>query len=71
MSRLELGTGIPPRRDSLVLAKQAAGLDVLSGGRPLLGVAGGYPQPEPAAPGVPRAWPAALARLERSDALPG
>ncbi|GAA2206916.1 LLM class F420-dependent oxidoreductase [Nonomuraea monospora] len=54
-SRLELGTGIVilPQRNPLVLAKQAASLDVLSGGRLLLGVAGGYLEPELAALGVP------------------
>ncbi|NJP87953.1 LLM class F420-dependent oxidoreductase [Nonomuraea sp. FMUSA5-5] len=52
---LELGTGIIilPQRNPLVLAKQAASLDVLSGGRLRLGVAGGYLEPELAALGVP------------------
>ncbi|HEV2634042.1 MAG TPA: LLM class F420-dependent oxidoreductase [Actinocrinis sp.] len=52
--RLELGTGILvlPQRNPLVLAKQAASLDVLSGGRLLLGVAPGYLEPELAAFGV-------------------
>lgn len=53
--RLELGTGIVilPQRNPLVLAKQVASLDVLSGGRLLLGVAAGYLEPEMAAVGVP------------------
>jgi len=53
--RLELATGIVvlPQRNPLVLAKQAASLDVLSGGRLLLGVAGGYFEQELAALGVP------------------
>jgi probable F420-dependent oxidoreductase len=52
--RLELGTGIVilPQRNPLVLAKQAASLDVLSGGRLLLGVAAGYLEPEMRAVGV-------------------
>jgi probable F420-dependent oxidoreductase len=52
--RMELGTGILilPQRNPLVLAKQAASLDVLSGGRLLLGVAPGYLEPELAAFGV-------------------
>lgn len=52
--RLTLGTGIVilPQRNPLVLAKQAASLDVLSGGRLLLGVAAGYLEPEMRAVGV-------------------
>jgi probable F420-dependent oxidoreductase len=52
--RLALGTGIVilPQRNPLVLAKQAASLDVLSGGRLLLGVAAGYLEPEMRAVGV-------------------
>ncbi|MQY31617.1 LLM class F420-dependent oxidoreductase [Nocardia aurantia] len=52
--RLELGTGILilPQRNPLVLAKQVASLDVLSGGRVLLGVAAGYLEPEMTAVGV-------------------
>src|SRR5215472_12682416 len=52
--RMEVGTGIVilPQRNPVVLAKQVASLDVLSGGRLLLGVAAGYLDPETAAVGV-------------------
>jgi probable F420-dependent oxidoreductase len=52
---MELGTGIVilPQRNPVVLAKQAASLDVLSGGRLLLGVGAGYLEPEMTAVGVP------------------
>jgi probable F420-dependent oxidoreductase len=55
--RLELGTAIVilPQRNPLVLAKQVASLDVLSGGRLLLGVGAGYLEPEMTAVGVPLA----------------
>ena len=54
-TRLELGTAIVilPQRNPLVLAKQVASLDVLSGGRLRLGVGAGYLEPELAALGVP------------------
>lgn len=53
--RLLLATGIIilPQRNPLVLAKQAATLDVLSGGRLLLGIGAGYLEPEMTAIGVP------------------
>lgn len=52
--QLELGTGVVilPQRNPLVLAKQVASLDVLSGGRFLLGVGAGYLEPEMTAVGV-------------------
>lgn len=55
--RIELATGIVilPQRNPLVLAKQVASLDVLSGGRIALGVGAGYLEPEFTAVGVPLA----------------
>jgi len=52
--RIELATGIVilPQREPLVLAKQAASLDALSGGRFRLGIGAGYLEPELAAFGV-------------------
>jgi probable F420-dependent oxidoreductase len=53
--RILLGTGviILPQRNPLVLAKQVASLDVLSGGRLILGIGVGYLEPEMTAIGVP------------------
>ena len=47
-SRLRLGTGIVilPQRNPVVLAKELASLDVVSGGRLLVGVGAGYLRPE-------------------------
>ncbi|MCO1579196.1 LLM class F420-dependent oxidoreductase [Crossiella sp. SN42] len=55
--RLQLGTAIVilPQRNPLVLAKQVASLDHLSGGRFALGVGAGYLEPEMTAVGVPMA----------------
>jgi probable F420-dependent oxidoreductase len=52
---LRLGTGIIilPQRNPAVLAKEIASLDVLSGGRAILGIGAGYLEPEFAALGVP------------------
>lgn len=52
--RVRLGTGIIilPQRNPLVLAKELASLDVLSGGRLLVGVGVGYLEPEMRALGV-------------------
>ena len=54
-STLKLGTGIIilPQRNPLVLAKEMASLDYLSGGRLLLGVGVGYLEPEFRALGIP------------------
>jgi probable F420-dependent oxidoreductase len=55
--RVLLATGIVilPQRNPLVLAKQVASLDVLCGGRLLLGIGTGYLESEMAAIGVPMA----------------
>ncbi len=55
--RIRLATGIVilPQRNPLVLAKQLASLDVLSGGRLAFGVGVGYLEPEMTAIGVPMA----------------
>ena len=54
-TKLRLGTGIIvlPQRNPVVLAKELASLDVLSGGRLLFGMGVGYLEPELAAVGVP------------------
>jgi probable F420-dependent oxidoreductase len=56
-TRMLLGTAviILPQRNPLVLAKQAASLDALSGGRFVLGVGAGWLAAEMAAVGVPMA----------------
>jgi probable F420-dependent oxidoreductase len=51
--RLGVGVVILPQRNPLVLAKQVASLDVLCGGRLVLGVGMGYLEPEMRAVGVP------------------
>lgn len=55
--RIRLGTGcvILPQRNPVILAKQLASLDVISGGRLLFGAGVGYLQPEMSAVGVPMA----------------
>jgi probable F420-dependent oxidoreductase len=52
--RIRLGTGIIilPQRNPLVLAKQLASLDVLSGGRLIFGIGAGYLEPEFRALGI-------------------
>src|SRR5204862_4622605 len=53
--RIRLGTGIIilPQRNPLVLAKELASLDVLSGGRLIFGVGIGYLKPEFDGLGIP------------------
>jgi probable F420-dependent oxidoreductase len=71
--RVRLGTGIVilPQRNPVVLAKELASLDVVSGGRLLFGVGVGYLQPEFAAVGVPFAdrGPRTIEYLEAMQAL--
>jgi probable F420-dependent oxidoreductase len=54
-TRVKLGTGIAliAQRNPVVLAKEMASLDVVSGGRLILGVGAGYLEPEFRALGVP------------------
>jgi probable F420-dependent oxidoreductase len=54
-ARVRLATGIVilPQRNPVVLAKQLASLDVLSGGRLVFGMGVGYVEPEMSAIGVP------------------
>jgi probable F420-dependent oxidoreductase len=54
-SKILLGTGILllPQRNPVALAKEVASVDVLTGGRFLLGIGVGYLEPEFAAVGVP------------------
>src|SRR5215211_2725666 len=51
--RLATGIIILPQRNPLVLAKELASLDVLSGGRLIVGVGVGYLEPEFRALGIP------------------
>jgi probable F420-dependent oxidoreductase len=52
---LASGIIILPQRNPIVLAKQLASLDVLSGGRLVVGIGAGYLEPEMTAIGVPLA----------------
>ena len=54
-TKIRLGTGIIilPQRNPLVLAKELASLDVLSGGRLIVGIGVGYLEPEFRALGAP------------------
>jgi probable F420-dependent oxidoreductase len=69
MTSLEVGTGValPHLHDPIVLAKQLATLDHLSGGRIVLGVGAGYLRQEIEDHGVPAEQ--RLARLEEAIAL--
>jgi probable F420-dependent oxidoreductase len=71
--RIRLATGIIilPQRNPLVLAKQLASLDVVSGGRLMFGMGVGYLEPEMTAIGVPmeRRGARAVEYLEAMRAL--
>jgi probable F420-dependent oxidoreductase len=71
--RIRLATGIVilPQRNPVVLAKQLASLDVLSGGRLVFGMGVGYLEPEMTAVGVPmeRRGTRAIEYLEAMRAL--
>jgi probable F420-dependent oxidoreductase len=71
--RIRLATGIIvlPQRNPLVLAKQLASLDAVSGGRLVFGMGVGYLEPEMTAIGVPmeRRGPRAVEYLEAMRAL--
>ena len=62
--RVRLATGVLllPLRNPVILAKELASLDVLSGGRLMVGLGLGYIRPEAAAVGVPYAERAARSR---------
>ena len=68
--RVRLATGVIllPLRNPVILAKQLASLDVLSGGRPMFGFGLGYIRPEAAAVGAPFADRAARS-LEYLEAM--
>lgn len=72
-ARIRLATGIVilPQRNPAVLAKEIASLDVLSGGRAVLGVGAGYLESEFRALGIPfeRRGPRADAYLDALHAL--
>jgi probable F420-dependent oxidoreductase len=72
-SRIRLATGIIvlPQRNPLVLAKQLASLDAVSGGRLIFGMGVGYLEPEMTAIGVPmeRRGSRAVEYLEAMRAL--
>jgi probable F420-dependent oxidoreductase len=72
-TRVRLATGIVilPQRNPVVLAKQLASLDVLSGGRLVFGMGVGYLEPEMTAVGVPmeRRGTRAVEYLEAMRAL--
>ncbi len=71
--RLRLGTGIclVPERDPIVLAKEVASLDHLSGGRFLFGVGGGWNREEMANHGTDysRRWKVLRERIEAMQAI--
>jgi probable F420-dependent oxidoreductase len=53
--RIGLGVIVLPQRQPVLLAKQLTSLDILSGGRLIVGIGAGYVEPELAAMGVPMA----------------
>jgi hypothetical protein len=66
--RLRSGIIVLPLRSSVLLAKELASVDVVSGGRLIVGVGAGWPWPEYEALGVPMEEAGANGRRSARDA---